>query len=141
MDPRRTGFESELLKLANAAPVGLVSNLRMPRAPVVRPGSFGIKDAIKTSAVEPETMSRPKWMQTLVDMPASIGAMALGYGIGRAATDAYIAHSAKTTPHLIKYAPAAAATTGAIAMIGMQAIQAHMRARRAQAEQEKKVVL
>lgn len=128
MNSRRSGFELELTKLATVPPLAA---LRMPRAPVVRPGTFGIKDAIKSASHE--VMTRPRWAQTMIDLPVSVGAMALGYGLGRLATDAYIANTLKSAPGALKYVPAAAAAAGALATIGMQGIHAHMRARRAEA--------
>lgn len=80
------------------------------------PGTFGIRDAMKSAAfvpspdpARPERMTPAKWKQTAKDLPLIIGASGLGWGLGKTIGDLAGEHLARhgvpPNPAAAKYAP------------------------------------
>lgn len=128
-------FEDELVKLGMVPMMtpGSMSRaaaqLRMPKAFVPRaatPGTFGIRDALK-SAAEDRGDAR-----VLRDLPAAIGATALGYGFGHLGTKFVLDRllMGGAAPSWVKYAPAIAGAATATGVLAGSAAHAAMRRRR-----------
>lgn len=83
-----------------------------------------------------EVMTAPKWRQTLKDVPVSIVAMGLGYGIGKTVTEAVgerVARKAQQTgqvPGWVGKVPVATAVLSGAAAYGTAQWREHLKDRR-----------
>jgi hypothetical protein len=122
--------------------------LKLPKVPGPKAvGVFGIKDAIsagKTASVVESSMyerrTPARWARTLIDVPVSIGALGVGYGIGRLAADAALTQIVKD-PKALAQLPNVAGVLAGTTSMGFAALNSYMRHRREQAAREDTGVL
>ncbi len=95
---------------------------------------------------ETDRMTRMKWRQTALDVPAVILASGLGYGVGRTLSEelgirAY-RHAAETgtLPGWVRHLPAATSIASSLGAYSLGRMRGDMQARREKAEREKKLV-
>jgi hypothetical protein len=136
----RQAFDAELAKLGALAPTPAVQSLlRMPKVPGAKPvGTFGIADNYKKVAAVDlgyEGRTRPRWAQTLKDVPLSIGAMGLGYGVGRLAAEAAI-NQVSQNPQAMAHMPNVVGVVGGLTGLGLTGLRSFLKHRRDEAERE-----
>jgi hypothetical protein len=79
-----------------------------------------------------ESMDRPAWAQTLKDVPLSIVAMGIGYGVGATAVEMY---AKKNMPATLKYGPVALSAAAAAAPLLQNKLRTILKERREAARQ------
>lgn len=101
----------------------------------------------RADPVNPEGMTKRKWMQTAIDLPIVIGSQALGYGIGRTAAEIAKKRALKTMgetgvpPAWVKHVPLGMSILSGIGSYALGRAHDTMKERREQAERTGKVVL
>lgn len=95
---------------------------------------------------ESDRMTRMKWRQTALDVPAVILASGLGYGIGRTVSEQLGAHayqhaaSTGQLPGWVRHLPAATSIASSLGAYSLGRMRGDMQTRREKAELQKKLV-
>lgn len=138
----------------------------MPKIPQpMKPGTFGVGDYTKSASINDvigsiptmapgnlhergklvlpgdqdyEHMTPAKWRRTLIDVPAVVGASALGYGLARTGADMYGEHLTRTgkVPGWVKHTPAIAAGLTSLGAYALGRQSEILKERRIEAEDD-----
>ncbi len=118
-----TAFGDAFVKLGMTMPERPETIPGPPPSNAAQPGDF-------------ETMTRAKWKQTLKDVPLSILAMGVGFGVGKTIADVAGERLARSgsQPGWLKAVPMGLAAAGGASVFARTMVRDRLRARREAAE-------